>query len=180
VCFDGELSFFSGELVKSPHKKPKTVKDTLEICDEIRARGCTSLAAALWPYYKEKKFMDMFVLVTDEEENTRKGGFFFAELLAKYKAEVNDSVTLVIVCVGRGDSRFRSSLKLNHINYRVVHIDGSRPDLGKFGAVLGQLAMISSRFNISSGKKNKEEKEKESTEIEEGGESNEEDFVMVC
>jgi len=144
-CFDGELSFFNHDLVSSPHTKPSTVRETLEVCDTIRADGTTSLAAALWPYYEAKKSMDMIVLVTDEEENEKYQGHLFAELLAKYKEEVNQKVTLIVVCVGNGNNKFRQDLTDANIEYRVVYIDGSRPDLVKFDALLGQIAILSSR-----------------------------------
>eukprot|EP00551_Chaetoceros_affinis_P010650 CAMPEP_0203672868 /NCGR_PEP_ID=MMETSP0090-20130426/9608_1 /ASSEMBLY_ACC=CAM_ASM_001088 /TAXON_ID=426623 /ORGANISM="Chaetoceros affinis, Strain CCMP159" /LENGTH=630 /DNA_ID=CAMNT_0050538303 /DNA_START=54 /DNA_END=1946 /DNA_ORIENTATION=+ len=144
ACFDAELSFFSSGLVKSPHEKPHTVKETLEVCKKIRANGCTSLAAALWPYYSNKIVMDTFVLVTDEEENTQCNGYMFAPLLAEYKKHVNEDVNLIVVRVGRGDTNFQQSLGRNGINYKVVGIDSTRPDLAKFDALLGQVHMISS------------------------------------
>jgi len=153
ACFDAELSFFSSGLVKSPHEKPQTVGETLEVCKKIRASGCTSLAAALWPYYTNKVVMDTFVLVTDEEENTQCHGYMFARLLAKYKEQVNENVNLIVVRVGRGDARFQEDLKCNGIDYKVVGIDSTRPDLAKFDALLGQVHMMSS----SSSKKEKDE-----------------------
>lgn len=144
ACFDAELSFFSSGLVKSPHEKPRTVEQTLEVCKKIRASGCTSLAAALWPYYSSKVVMDTFVLVTDEEENTSCNGYMFAPLLAEYKKHVNKNVNLIVVRVGRGDARFQKDLERHDINYRVVGIDSTRPDLAKFDALLGQVHMISS------------------------------------
>jgi len=147
VCFDAELSFFSHKLVQSPHEKPTSVRETLEVCNTIRASGCTSLAAALWPYFEQKKNMDMFVLVTDEHENEPCNGYYFADLLAKYKSCVNENVSLVLVCVGKGDSGFRQSLTNQNIAFKAVYIDESRPDLAKFDALLGQLALVSSRCN---------------------------------
>lgn len=144
-CFSAELSFFASGLIKSPHEKPSTVNETLNVCSKIRASGCTSLAAALWPYYSKKIVMDTFVLVTDEEENTSCNGFRFAPLLAEYKKHVNENVNLIVVRVGRGYPPFQSSLESHGINYRVVGIDSTRPDLAKFDALLGQLHMISSQ-----------------------------------
>eukprot|EP00567_Pseudictyota_dubia_P012277 CAMPEP_0197439492 /NCGR_PEP_ID=MMETSP1175-20131217/6219_1 /TAXON_ID=1003142 /ORGANISM="Triceratium dubium, Strain CCMP147" /LENGTH=688 /DNA_ID=CAMNT_0042969417 /DNA_START=67 /DNA_END=2133 /DNA_ORIENTATION=- len=149
VCFDAELSFFSYKLVQSPHEKPRSVGETLEVCDTIRASGCTSLAAALWPYFEKKKSMDVFVLVTDEHENEKCNGFHFADLFAEYKGCVNKNVSLVLVCVGKGDASFRQSLADNGITYKAVYIDESRPDLAKFDALLGQLALVSSRCSLS-------------------------------
>jgi hypothetical protein len=51
VCFDGELSFFRADLLASPYAKPSNVHEALQVCEQIRADGTTSLASALWPYY---------------------------------------------------------------------------------------------------------------------------------
>lgn len=144
ACFDAELSFFSSGVVKSPHEKPHTVEETLEVCKKIRASGCTSLAAALWPFYSNKVVMDTFVLVTDEEENTQCNGYMFARLLAEYKKHVNEDINLIVVRVGRGDVSFQQDLKRHGINYKVVGIDSTRPDLAKFDALIGQVHMMSS------------------------------------
>lgn len=143
VCFDGELSFFRSDLLSSPHAKPSNVHEALEVCEQIHADGTTSLASALWPYFVDRIRMDIFVMVTDEMENTEKNGFMFASLLALYTEIVNPDVCLVIVCVGTGCPRFRESLALRGINYKVVQVDGARPDHAKFDALLGQLALLS-------------------------------------
>merc|ERR1712070_170195 len=143
VCFEGELSFFDSDLVASPHKRPANVQETIEVCQKVRARGCTSLAAALWPYFENKIMVDMIVMVTDEYENTPKNGYNFAELLSKYKKEVNPDVILIIVCVGKGDVYFRNSLLSNGIESKLVEVDGMRPDHSKFDALLGQLSLLS-------------------------------------
>jgi hypothetical protein len=143
VCFDGELSFFRSDLLPSPHAKPCNVHEALQVCEQIRADGTTSLASALWPYYANSISMDIFVMVTDEMENTNKNGSMFAPLLAEYKKTVNPDVCLVVVCVGHGCPQFRKSLALHEINYKVVQVDGTRPDHAKFDALLGQLALLS-------------------------------------
>ncbi len=145
VCFNAELSFFASDLVKSPHQNPKTLEETFEVCEKIRASGCTSLAAALWPYYSEKKVMDTFVLVTDEVENTSSNGYRFAQLLAEYKKHVNEDVKLIVVRVGKGYVPFQKSLESHGIQFKVVMIDSSRPDLAKFDGLLGQLFMMTAK-----------------------------------
>lgn len=145
VCFDAELSFFGADLVPSPHEKPQNVHEALEVSTKVRAAGGTSLAAALWPYYANRKKMDMFIMVTDEGENTKKEGYMFAPLLKKYRDEINPDVKLVVVRVGRGCIHFQNSLKVNEIAHKTVIVDGERPDHAKFDALLGQLALMASR-----------------------------------
>ena len=143
TCFRGELSFFDHTYRKSPHARPTTVQQVLDICRQIRASGGTSLAAALWPYCKAKRQMDRIILVTDEEENTDYNGYSFAKLLGEYKKEVFADVELVIVCIDKGDAMFRQSLERYKIDYRRIEIDGSRPDLSKFDSLLRQIALLS-------------------------------------
>jgi len=149
ACLDGELSFFGTGLIKSPHEKPKTVKDTLDVCDAIRACGMTNFAAALWPYYDEKRSVDTIVIVTDEWENGRTMGDDFSEMLAKYKKKVNPDVVLIVVRVGAGAEDFQKNLERNGIEYSVIVVDDQRPDLAKFDALLGQIVALSSKSEKS-------------------------------
>lgn len=139
ICLDGELSFYNSGPVASPFKKPRDVKQALAVCNKVQASGCTSPAAALWPYVEKKQWVDLIVHVTDEHENTPYNGEYHASLLARYMKEVNPNVKVVIVCVGHGNQEFRSSMKRENIDFRVVTIDEYRPDLAKFDSLLGQL-----------------------------------------
>lgn len=144
VCFDGELSFYNTQPIASPFEKPRNVKEALVVCKKIRASGCTSPAAALWKYVEKKQWIDLFVHVTDQYENTQFKGESHASLLARYKTEVNPNVEVVIVCVGRGNRSFRQEMESRDIDYRVVIIDEYRPDLAKFDSLLGQLVTMRS------------------------------------
>ena len=144
VCWNGELSFFTGSLLASPHERPSTVAQVLEVCAKVEANGCTSLAAALWPHYQAKRRLARIVMVTDEEENTECHGYMFARLLQTYRKDVHAGVELILVGVGPGCARFRQSLAECGITYKRIEIDKGRPDLSKFDALLGQLALAAS------------------------------------
>jgi len=148
ACFPGELCFFDHQYRPSPHAKPSTVEHVLKICQQIRASGGTSLAAALYPYYEKKVKIDRIILVSDEEENTPWNGHMFAKLLRMYKDEVHDGVELIIICVDQGDSEFRRSLERNSIDCQRMEIDGIRPDLSKFDAMISQIALLSKTKKI--------------------------------
>ena len=178
ACLNAELSFFGSGLIKSPHKKPSTVEQTLEVCKKIQANGCTSLAAALWPYYEEKKHLDMIVLVTDEEENTDCNGYYFAGLEKLYTETVNPGLEVSEVCVGPGDYRYRLSLKANGIQCKTVTIDGSRPDLTKFDASLEQIAAFlssSSSSTVSDAMGEQRDSRETNTTFRDA----DEDFIMI-
>ena len=148
VCLDGELSFYNGNPIASPIKKPRDVKEALAVCSKVRATGCTSPAAALWTYIEKKQWVDLFVHVTDEFENTPYKGKSHADSIETYKNTVNPNVAVVIVCVGRGNRIFRHNMESRNIDYRVVTIDGRRPDLAKFDSLLGQLVSGSAYVDV--------------------------------
>ncbi|KAL3942826.1 MAG: hypothetical protein SGBAC_003064 [Bacillariaceae sp.] len=156
TTLDGELSFFASDLVKSPHLKPSSVEQTLEVCQMIQASGCTNLAACLWPYFEAGKVVDSIVMVTDEYENTKCHNYYFADLLAQYRREVNPNVVLVVVRVGMGSAEFQRSLEMNEIEPKVVIIDASRPDLTKFDGLVGQIAAAFQAPRVVKGKENAE------------------------
>ena len=143
VCWGGELCFFSSDYIVSPHPRPQTVEQVLEITRKIRANNCTAIAAGLWDAYEKKIVLQRIVLVTDEEENRACHGLMFAELLRRYMDEVNLRVELLLVGVGSGDSQFQASLRNNGIDFKRVEIDELRPDLTKFDALLRQMSLMS-------------------------------------
>eukprot|EP00977_Amphora_coffeiformis_P003750 scaffold742_cov165-Amphora_coffeaeformis.AAC.26 len=143
VCWGGEVCFFSSGYIASPHPRPVTVDQVLDITHKIRANNCTAIASGLWNAYEKKTVLQRIVLVTDEEENTSCHGFMFAELLRRYMDEMNPHVELLLVGVGSGDSSFQASLRNNSIGFKRVEIDERRPDLTKFDALLRQMSLMS-------------------------------------
>lgn len=143
TCFQAELSFFDHRPVDSPHKRPGTVSDVMDIVRSIDANNGTSMAAGLWPYFQKKQKIARFILVSDEGENSSFQGYMFGALLKKYKQEVHDEVEMISICVDSGSSSFRESLVRNSIESQRIEIDGCRPDLSKFDSLLGQIALMS-------------------------------------
>jgi len=75
-----DLNFFDTKLIL-PTVVPKTAADVLRVTEQVRSGNATAPAASLWPYYKEKKKLDLIIIVTDEVENRPVHGYRFAELL---------------------------------------------------------------------------------------------------
>jgi hypothetical protein len=142
IFWNAELSFFHSTHQASPHPRPTTVDQALDVCSKIRAIGCTSLAAALMPYYKRKIPIDRIILVTDEQENTICEGYNFARLLEAYKKQVKKDVELIIIGVGSLYRPFHLSLENSGIEFKRVEIDKCRPDLTKFDDMLRQVALM--------------------------------------
>eukprot|EP00957_Ditylum_brightwellii_P113035 8619293-Ditylum_brightwellii.AAC.1 len=67
--------------------------------------------------------------------------------MAKYKSCVNENVSLVLVCVGKGDSTFRQGLTSQNIAFKAIYFDKSCIDLAKFDALLGQFALVLLKHN---------------------------------
>ena len=70
AIFEAELVFFNNKAFKSKIPMPGTTSDVLAVTEEVRANCSTSPAAALYEFYKRKQKIDIFLCVTDEQENT--------------------------------------------------------------------------------------------------------------
>mmetsp|Transcript_18983 Transcript_18983/g.55222 ORF Transcript_18983/g.55222 Transcript_18983/m.55222 type:complete len:627 (-) Transcript_18983:336-2216(-) len=145
VCLDAELHFFNDLVFPSPIA-PTSAADVLQVTESVPATGLTSPAAALLPFYEQKKPVDLFVVVSDEEENTPAGGgLFFAELFQKYQKEVNPRAGCFLVSFLSGPSSFlgkmNASLQRVGIRPRQFRLDGRRPDLSRLSNLLAMLRM---------------------------------------
>mmetsp|Transcript_37827 Transcript_37827/g.77674 ORF Transcript_37827/g.77674 Transcript_37827/m.77674 type:complete len:583 (-) Transcript_37827:40-1788(-) len=143
-CFDAELSFFHSSSFK-PHLLPRNAEQTLEVASLVKAGGCTANAASLLPFYQSKQEVDLFVMVTDEEENTRAGGMFFHELFDKYVKEVYPHAKVFFVSFIRptDPGHMVALLNARGLGERVKQFkfDPARPDLSKLNSLLGMIAM---------------------------------------
>ncbi|KAI9343152.1 hypothetical protein BDR26DRAFT_1006400 [Obelidium mucronatum] len=136
------LTFFHDDLVLPPIQ-PETTADVLAVAKAIKAQRCTAPAACLWPYYNEKISMDLFIIVTDEEENTSCHSHRFAPLYKKYLEEVNPNAKIFFISFLdiRTDGDMVNDLKKRGIVAKQFRFDGKRPDLSKFDELLGLLTL---------------------------------------
>ncbi len=71
AIFEAELVFFNSTAFRArTHATPSTAEEVLAVTEEVRAGNTTSPAAGLAEFYKAKKPIDIFIVVTDEEENS--------------------------------------------------------------------------------------------------------------
>jgi hypothetical protein len=142
---DADLVFFNGDCIKPPIV-PRTVSDTIRVVNKIKADGSTSMAAALYPYYNKKTKIDLFVLVSDEEENTESHGFMFADLFKKYRQEINPFCDLFFVSfldAQLGKGQIQQSMEAEGIfDWRVFRLHPSKPDTSKFDVLLGMIVLL--------------------------------------
>ncbi|KAJ3295197.1 hypothetical protein HK104_002931 [Borealophlyctis nickersoniae] len=141
---DAELTFFD-HARHFPTIQPRTAADVLTVTDSVQIHHSTSPAVCLYPYYATRTPMDLFIVVTDEEENTAcpDSRMMFAPMFMKYKEEVNPDIQLFFVSfLEIGDQGYMvSQLKQAGLEQspRQFRLDTYRPDLSKFDELVGLL-----------------------------------------
>ncbi|CAG8457143.1 5852_t:CDS:2 [Paraglomus occultum] len=143
VYLKADLTFFNSGIVHPP-LIPRGAADVITVTETIRANGSTSPAATLYPYYEEHKHVDVFIVVTDEEENTRSHSYSFASLFKKYREEIVPHAQVFFVSFLKGNDRGQMITALERegiTDAQQFRLDGNRPDLSKFDELLGVLAI---------------------------------------
>ncbi|GAB5355933.1 hypothetical protein AAMO2058_000247300 [Amorphochlora amoebiformis] len=150
LALDANLTFFNDALIKSPCQ-PRSASDVIKVVENMPAKGSTSMAAALLPFYETKVRIDLFILVSDEGENVPAKGYMFADLWVKYLNEVNPNAQVVLVSfVARNDKgKIKQELEKRGIEARQYRLDPDRPDTSKFDAILGMLTVKCKQIQVS-------------------------------
>jgi len=156
-ALNGTLSFFNSADFKPP-VQPRTVADVLKVSDAVRASGSTAPVASLWPYLEKKIVRDLFIVVTDEEENTGcngewlssqikhdKGTLKFAAAFKRYLEEVNPKASVFFVSFlnPSKEGKMFGDMKSEGLEEKVkqFRMDPKRPDLSKLTSLLAMLAI---------------------------------------
>ncbi|XP_060069776.1 serine/arginine repetitive matrix protein 2-like [Ylistrum balloti] len=126
-----------------PTSVPGNVDEALKLAMKTRAHGGTNPSAALKPFYKRKKIVKTFIIVTDEEENIGN----FADLFEKYHAEVYPA-KLVFVSFLAQHQRGEMCTRLMEKGFNPLQfvLNSDRPDLTKLEKLFGILASDSTSF----------------------------------
>lgn len=166
AVFEADLVFFNNKAFRSrTHPMPSTAEQVLQVTEEVRANSSTSPAAALGEFYEAQKKIDLFIVVSDEGENTayrlRKveqspqqpgpyanwapssGGLRFAPLFKKYQEEVHAEAKCVFISFLReGDhGTMLREMEREGLNPKQYRCDVSRPDLAKFDGLLASILL---------------------------------------
>lgn len=156
ASLDATLCFFNTDLVPSritgqKFFNPKSAVESLDIINGVRAQGGTSMAAGLWPFYEKKTKVDLFILVSDEEENQSKNGFRFHTLFAKYREDVNPAAEVILVSFLRQGDEGLIKTNLSKVNIfpPQFRLNKGMPDTSKFESVLGLIMLETARFASS-------------------------------
>lgn len=137
---------------------PTNAKEVIEMSKKHYACRATAPASSLYPYYLDKTVVDIFVIVTDEEENTDCFGNWtngndnmFSSLFKKYLSEVNPNAKLVFVSFTKTgiDGYMIADIKNNHKSYAenvlVFKLDMYRPDLAKLDKIIIQISALTDK-----------------------------------
>ena len=116
---------------------------------KVNASGSTAPAACLYPYFEKKQIIKTFIMVTDEEENTKFKNYKFAPLFKEYCEKIYPA-KLVFVSFLRSQHQQGQMVKeLKNLNIFPMQFvfSQARPDLTKLDSLLGLLSSSSSAFN---------------------------------
>eukprot|EP00818_Percolomonas_sp_WS_P007166 CAMPEP_0117437556 /NCGR_PEP_ID=MMETSP0759-20121206/1584_1 /TAXON_ID=63605 /ORGANISM="Percolomonas cosmopolitus, Strain WS" /LENGTH=668 /DNA_ID=CAMNT_0005229191 /DNA_START=19 /DNA_END=2025 /DNA_ORIENTATION=+ len=146
-----ELKFFNTRSF-APEKEFSNVQEVIELSLNQKADGLTAPACTLWEYYRQKKSVKVFIMVTDEIENEQAEGIFFAQLLYRYLLEVNPQCKMVMVSFREDPSSNtpgRMVNALNKLGIRPVEFRLSLnqiADLSKLDKLIGLLSIETEAF----------------------------------
>ena len=146
VC-DAELKFFNVESF-SPKIIPKTAIDVLKVTSITKTDGLTAPACTLMEYYKKKKKVKLFVMVTDEIENVKFDGTYFSQLFYKYYKEIYPSRIVMVSFLENLQEKGRMVKALESFGINPIQfiLDSKRPDLTKLDKLLGLLCSETNFF----------------------------------
>eukprot|EP01083_Nonionella_stella_P226394 804050_1 len=145
-ALSSDLLFFNAEPFDPPFI-PRDVNEVIDVVNKTKAYGTTSMASALYPYYMQKIKVDLFICVSDEDENRKYKGYYFAELFNLYKATINEECKLFLVSFLKQNDRgklFERCNKYDIISRDVkqIRLHPTNPDTSKFDALLGIASLM--------------------------------------
>jgi hypothetical protein len=150
-CLDASLSFFDNKCYDGPCV-PRSVEDVLLVTNSVKAKNATAPAACLWPFLNKKISVDLFIVVTDEEENTtydgkwsREKSKMFVGLFEKYLKEVNPSASVFFVSFLKSTTTDgQMVMDFNNAGLgekcKQFRFDPRRPDLSKLNTLIAEIA----------------------------------------
>jgi len=144
AVFEADLVFFNGRAFRaSCHPMPSTAEQVLSVTEEVRAMSCTSPAAALAEFYESAQAVDLFILISDEGENTAHKQLRFAEAFARYTRDVHREARCVFVSFLRDGEHGQMLRDMERLGFSPpqYRVDNARPDLTKFDALLGSVLL---------------------------------------
>jgi len=146
---NADLRFFNVESF-APPIIPRTIHEVLECATRTKADGLTAPACTIWEPYEKKEVVKFFVVVTDEIENEKSQGEFFAQLFYKYHKEVYPAKIVFVSFLENPLEKGRMVKSLENLGIVPLQfrLDSHRPDLTKVDTLLGLLSSECSFFSV--------------------------------
>ena len=162
AIFEAELVFFNTKGFKcTAHPTPNSAAHVLAVTEEVRAGCATAPAAALLPFLQRREKVDLFIVVTDEEENCGAYGKWlsgfgggrcrggaadgsFCALWERYTREVHEGAKLTFVSFlsrAGDEGKMVRELRAAGFEPKQMRMDPARPDLSKFDAIVGSVML---------------------------------------
>lgn len=143
ACTGAELSFFHDHIFW-PSVQPRCAKDVVTVAQQVHAGGCTRPAAALQHYCFTRTRVDLFIVVTDEEETNRRE---FANLWLSYKTEVHPEAQVLFCSFLQGGCASgpmqKDLVRAGCPAPKCFLLNAACPDLCKFDSLLAMVAQMS-------------------------------------
>lgn len=142
---ESQLKFFHVDCFDPPIQ-PQTIREVVQVAEQVKADNMTAPGCLIEPYLKEKKIVKCFVMVTDEVENVKHGNSYFPELFAQYYKEVYPAEIVFVSFLENVNRKGRMVQALESIGISPIQfrLDGRRPDLTKLDSLLGVISLRSS------------------------------------
>ena len=140
--------------------RPASAAHVLAVTEEVRAGCATAPAAALQPFLQRREKVDLFIVVTDEEENHGADGQWmwgghrggsgasldgsFCALWERYTREVHAAAKLTFVSFlgsASDEGQMVRELRAAGFDPKQMRMDPARPDLSKFDAIVGSVML---------------------------------------
>lgn len=141
---EARLKFFHVSLFDPPIQ-PHTIREVVQVAEQVKADNMTAPGCLIEPYLREKKVVKCFVIVTDEVENVKHGVEYFPELFARYYKEVYPAEVVFVSFLENINRKGRMVTALESMGFSPIQfrLDGRRPDLSKLDSLLGVISLRS-------------------------------------
>jgi hypothetical protein len=147
-CLSADLVFFNHGVFR-PTVQPRSAHQVVDVAHATRASGSTNPAAALREYQRTRRPIDIFIVVTDEEENQTSEGRGFAELFCEYRDTVHSSAQVFFCSFLKSNvkaGQMQVALGRRGVFAKTFVLNPYTPDLSKFDTLLGMIARLSQGF----------------------------------
>jgi hypothetical protein len=143
---NAEMRLFRGTDEKID-KPPRNVSDVIMFNNICKAHSSTAPAASLYPYLRDKKVIKTFLIVTDEEENTKCNDMMFAKMFEEYIMTVYPAKLVFVSFLANETSGImyngiKAIMPAYMENVTRIIFNRQKPDLTKLDDLLAKISHV--------------------------------------